>query len=69
MGIRYYAYAFDPEHTEQAFADPGSFIAVDPLADAWGFPPGASIATPSFEQAVSPATCCTSTRHGVRCNR
>lgn len=54
MGIRYYAYAFDPERTEQAFADPGRFISADPLADAWGFPPGASFATPTFEQAVSP---------------
>ncbi|MCR8669592.1 YfbM family protein [Agrococcus sp. HG114] len=52
MGIRYYAYAFDRPMTQQALADPRSFIAGDPLADAWGFEPGAQIASPSFEQSV-----------------
>ncbi len=52
MGIRYYAYAFDAERTDLAVADPDSFISADPLADAWGFPHGASSASPTFEQAV-----------------
>lgn len=52
MGIRYYAYGFDAEHTDHAVADPNSFISADPLADTWGFPHGASSASPTFEQAV-----------------
>lgn len=52
MGIRYYAYAFEGHQTEQALADPRAFIGADPLADAWGFEPGARVATVSFEQAV-----------------
>ncbi|KRE74166.1 DUF1877 family protein [Arthrobacter sp. Soil762] len=52
MGIRYYAYAFDGNLTDQALADPLSFLSDDPLADAWGFEHGATISTPTFEQAV-----------------
>jgi hypothetical protein len=52
MGIRYYAYAFDKDQTDQALVDPKAFIGRDPLADAWGFEPGARVATVSFEQAV-----------------
>lgn len=52
MGIRYYAYAFDRAMTEQALADPRRFISSDPLADAWGFEPGARDAIVTFEQAV-----------------
>ena len=40
MGIRYYAYAFDADRTEQALADPFTVIGSDPLADAWGLEPG-----------------------------
>lgn len=40
MGIRYYAYAFDRDLTQQALADPRSVIGRDPLADAWGLEPG-----------------------------
>lgn len=50
MGIRYYAYAFDSDRTEQALAEPRSFIASDPLADAWGFEPHARVASPTFQQ-------------------
>ncbi|QTX04213.1 hypothetical protein [Agromyces archimandritae] len=52
MGIRYYAYAFDDELTGYALADPRSFIGRDPLADAWGFPPGASSWTGITGQAL-----------------
>jgi len=52
MGIRYYAYAFEKDQTDQALANPRAFIAADPLADAWGFEPHASVATVTFEQAV-----------------
>lgn len=52
MGIRYYAWAFDGAETEQALEDPGHFISSDPLADAWGFEPGAMDAVVSFEQSV-----------------
>lgn len=52
MGIRYYAYAFDSDQTEAALADPRAFISSDPLADAWGFEPHASVATVTFEQTV-----------------
>ncbi|WP_115790446.1 DUF1877 family protein [Arthrobacter silvisoli] len=52
MGIRYYAYAFDGKLTEQVLADPLGFLSDDPLADAWGFEHGATISTPTFEQAV-----------------
>lgn len=52
MGIRYYAYAFDKEQTDQALADPRAFIASDPLADAWGFEPHARTGVVTFEQSV-----------------
>ncbi|MGO1638116.1 hypothetical protein [Ancrocorticia populi] len=53
MGIRYYAYAFDPDMYEEAKANPERFIGSDPLADAWGFEPGATGAIqPSFQQAL-----------------
>lgn len=52
MGIRYYAYAFDADMTELALADPLSFISDDPLADAWGMPHGAQVATTNFVQSV-----------------
>jgi hypothetical protein len=53
MGIRYYAYAFDADLTQQAVDDPHSILSSDPLADAWGMEPHAVVAVPSFEQ-VSP---------------
>ena len=53
MGIRYYAYAFDAALTEQAVADPDSILSSDPLADAWGLEPHASVSATIFEQ-VSP---------------
>lgn len=43
MGVRYYAYAFDSDQTEEAMADPISMISEDPLADAWGMEPGFTI--------------------------
>nr|WP_314843226.1 hypothetical protein [uncultured Microbacterium sp.] len=52
MGIRYYAYAFDSEMTDQAKLDPRRFISDDPLADAWGMPHGAQVAMTNFEQSV-----------------
>ena len=52
MGIRYYAYAFDGDRTEQALADPRAFTSSDPLADAWGFEPHARLAVAAFEQSV-----------------
>lgn len=53
MGIRYYAYAFDAERREQALADPCSILSSDPLADAWGMEPHATIAVATFEQVSS----------------
>ncbi|MFD4422822.1 DUF1877 family protein [Agromyces sp. NPDC058484] len=53
MGIRYYAYAFDPELTQRAVDDPHSILSTDPLADAWGLEPHASVSVATFEQ-VSP---------------
>jgi hypothetical protein len=52
MGIRYYAYAFDPELTEWALADPRSFLSADPLADAWGLEPGAAVSVATFRQTL-----------------
>jgi len=54
MGIRYYAYAFAPEHTEEALRDPRAFLSADPLADAWGMEPGAAVSVATFQQ-TSPA--------------
>lgn len=53
MGIRYYAYAFDADLALQAVEDPHSILSSDPLADAWGLEPHASISVATFEQ-VSP---------------
>lgn len=53
MGIRYYAYAFDADLTEQAVNDPRSMMSSDPLADAWGMQPHAAVSVATFEQ-VSP---------------
>lgn len=53
MGIRYYAYAFDGHATDQVLSDPLSVVSADPLADAWGLEPGASISHTNFEQVVS----------------
>jgi len=52
MGIRYYAYAFDGDRTDEALADPRAFISSDPLADAWGFEPHARLSVATFEQRV-----------------
>ena len=53
MGIRYYAYAFDGDHAQQAIDNPHSILSSDPLADAWGMEPHASVGVATFEQ-VSP---------------
>jgi hypothetical protein len=53
MGIRYYAYAFDPQRAEAALADPYSVLGADPLADAWGLEPGSTSGLTDFQQAVS----------------
>lgn len=50
MGIRYFAYAFDAASTADALADPRAFIASDPLADAWGMEPHATLSVATFEQ-------------------
>lgn len=52
MGIRYYAYAFDNKLRDQAQRDPGSLISSDPLADAWGLEPHATISQATFQQTV-----------------
>lgn len=52
MGIRYYAYAFDAELTQQAIDDPYSILSSDPLADAWGLEPHAAVSVATFEQTV-----------------
>ena len=51
MGIRYYAYAFDADLAQQAVDDPHSILSSDPLADAWGMEPHASVSIATFEQA------------------
>jgi hypothetical protein len=51
MGIRYYAYAFDADLARQAVDDPHSILSSDPLADAWGMEPHASVSIATFEQA------------------
>lgn len=50
MGIRYYAYAFDADATKAVLADPRAYISADPLADAWGLPPGSMVGTTDFRQ-------------------
>ncbi len=52
MGIRYYAYAFERDQEDQALGDPRGIISSDPLSDAWGFEPHASVAAVTFKQAV-----------------
>lgn len=52
MGIRYYAYAFDVDLTQQAVDDPFSILSSDPLADAWGLEPHATVSVATFQQAV-----------------
>ncbi|MBL5973896.1 MAG: DUF1877 domain-containing protein [Candidatus Leucobacter sulfamidivorax] len=52
MGIRYYAYAFDHELSDQARENPRSLVSSDPLADAWGLVPHATISHATFEQTV-----------------
>ncbi len=49
MGIRYYAYAFDHGLRDRARDDPRSLIASDPLADAWGLVPHATVSHATFE--------------------
>ncbi|WP_454130685.1 hypothetical protein [Microbacterium lacticum] len=49
MGIRYYAYAFDADRAQQAVDDPHSILSSDPLADAWGLEPHASVSVATFE--------------------
>lgn len=53
MGIRYYAYAFDGDVTEQVLSDPMSVVSDDPLADAWGLEPGAGVSRITFQQLIS----------------
>ena len=43
MGIRYYAYAFSADLAQRAIDDPHSILSSDPLADAWGLEPHASV--------------------------
>jgi hypothetical protein len=50
MGIRYYAYAFDADHAVHAADDPHSILSSDPLADAWGLEPHASVSLATFGQ-------------------
>jgi hypothetical protein len=52
MGIRYYAYAFDGDRTDEALADPRRFISSDPLADAWGMEPHARVGVATFEPRI-----------------
>lgn len=52
MGIRYYAYAFEAEMTAHALADPRSIVSADPLADAWGLPPGSRDGVATFTPAI-----------------
>jgi hypothetical protein len=52
MGIRYYAYAFDADLTEQAVRAPHSILSPDPLADAWGMAPGARAGVATFVRMV-----------------
>ncbi|UFU02300.1 YfbM family protein [Ruania suaedae] len=54
MGIRYYAYAFDDDMTERAFADPLCILSDDPLADAWGLVPGAAESPVTGQPRVPP---------------
>ncbi|WP_028279058.1 hypothetical protein [Arthrobacter sp. H5] len=53
MGIRYYAYAFDNDQTEEALADPLTVIGSDPLADALGLEPGFTQGVTDFRQSLT----------------
>lgn len=53
MGIRYYAYPLDKREAERAVADPLSAFSSDPLADAWGLEPGASIGRANLDRRSS----------------
>ena len=53
MGIRYYAYAFDADLAQQAVDYPHTILSSDPLADAWGLEPHASVSVATFEQVSS----------------
>lgn len=50
MGIRYYAYAFDPQLTRRAVENPRSIVSGDPLADAWGMTPHTAVGIATFQQ-------------------
>lgn len=52
MGIRYYAFAFDADMTDQAVADPRRFLSPDPLADAWGIVRADTGDIATFQQAI-----------------
>jgi len=53
MGIRYYAFAFDGDVTEQVLSDRTSVVSVDPLADAWGLERGVGTSGTTFKQRKS----------------
>jgi len=53
MGIRYYAYAYDRDRTQEALERPFAILSSDPLADAWGLEPHASVSTATFQQVPS----------------
>ncbi|BBH16793.1 hypothetical protein Back2_10800 [Nocardioides baekrokdamisoli] len=50
MGIRYYAYAFDRDQTDEVLANPRNYISSDPFADAWGMEPHAYVGIATMEQ-------------------
>ena len=52
MGIRYYAYAFNSDQTEQAQSCPESMVSDDPFADAWGIEAGAEVGAVTSVQAL-----------------
>ena len=52
MGIRYYAFAFDADMTEQAIANPRRFLSPDPFADAWGIVRVGTRDIATFQQAI-----------------
>lgn len=52
LGVRYYAYAFDSDQTEQALADPLMVIGPDPLAYTLGLEPGFTHGVTGFRQSL-----------------
>jgi hypothetical protein len=52
MGIRYYAYAFDSDRTDEALRDPDSVLGPDPFADGMGIPRGARSGITDFQQSL-----------------